>query len=253
MRRVVTVTLMILWKVRAYFSQQMRGLWHTRSSVWCANQLHLRQIFQWWQPGGCRCWTWFIVANAWQRVSSLKAMLINISTSKPLLRAAMAGFPQHILSVYRCIPVCVCAFVFNCHDVLITDSPLSCRATTEIFLFWLKLISYSIKLCKQDLIGALMLQYNRWRADLRTNRAATEYYTRACRICNEIHTRYFQKSHISTFFFSNKSERTTWVMKENDGTRGMDKDRHNYSVSRWNVHGAVSHPNMSGMSLRQVV
>lgn len=105
--------------------------------------------------------------------------------------------------------VCVC--VFNCHDVLITDSPLSCRATTEIFLFWLKLISYSIKLCKQDLIGALMLQYNRWRADLRTNRAATEYYTRARRICNEIHTRYFQKSHISTFFFQiSLSARHEW-------------------------------------------
>lgn len=127
-------------------------------------------------PGGCGCWTWFIVANAWQRVSSLKAMLINISTSKPLLRAT--GRISAVRSVCigeSSVCVCVCMCGFDCHDALITDSALSCGPVRKIFLFWLKLISNSVKLCTQDLIGALKLQYNRWRVDLWTNRAATGY------------------------------------------------------------------------------
>lgn len=153
----------------------------------------------------------------------------------------MAGFPHYLVSVYRCM--CVCVWLSWCvnHRFLTRLR----GDEKKIFLFWLKLVSNGIKLCKRDLIGALKLQYNRWRVDLRTNRAATW--------CNKslagfaakhthMHTRELflltgpQKSFMTTPF--NEARQ---VMEENDGTHGMDKDQRNYSASRCNVHRVICH------------
>lgn len=102
---------------------------------------------------GCRCWTWFIIINARQRVGSVKAMLIIISTFKLIPRVTV-GFIYYS-SISGCalayVSVSVCAF--HCHSVLIKHSLFSWGAKRRIFLFWfiVKLISNSLKLCKQDL------------------------------------------------------------------------------------------------------
>lgn len=175
------------------------------------------QIFQ---PGGCRCWTWFILANIWQRVGSVKAMLIIISTSKLLLRAS--GRIYTILWV--CISVCVCFIVTTCWSKI----PFSAVGRSDKYFYFDSRLS--------SLVTVLNCVSRMWWVMLCSYSTADEVM-----IWEQIHLPVnitqepvgftMKRTHI----LSANPSKGLKIQALQEYNR-KDRDQHNHSESRWNVH-----------------
>lgn len=96
-----------------------------------------------------------LCANAWQRVSSLKAMLINIQTSPEGHHGRMSTLWCGYISL--CVCVCVCVLIVTMSNRRVLIQPWG--NGRKIFLFWLKLISDSIRNCVSR-IWSLLWSYD---------------------------------------------------------------------------------------------